>query len=96
MNRAFENVLNWLTVEMEGIWNSSHPALAFEQGLIAASRICSGNACQLTRLKNVSFGQMADGGKADVVVLDISGGQGIYKVLVEVTIVDGKIEYLRK
>ncbi len=96
MNRAFENILNWLTVEMEGIWNRSHQALGFEQGLVAASKICSGNACRLTDLKEKGFGQIADGGKADIVVLDISGTGGSYKVTIELTIVDGRIEYLRK
>ena len=96
MNRAFENVLNWLTVEMEGIWNRSHRALAFEEGLAAASKICSGNACQLTGLRNSGFGRIKDGGKADIVVVDISGSQGDYKVSVELTIVDGNIEYFRE
>jgi len=96
MNRAFENILNWLTIGMEGVWNRSHPALAFEQALIAASKICSGNACQLAGLRERGFGQIADEGKADIVVLDISGTQGSYKVTVELTIVDGRIEYLRK
>ena len=96
MNQAFENVLNWLTTEMEGVWNRSHRALPFEQGLAAASKICSGNACQLTGLRKEGLGQICDGGKADIVVVDISGAQGSYKVSVEITIVDGDIEYFRE
>ncbi len=95
MNRAFENILNWLTTDMEGVWNCSHPALEFEEALIGATCICSGNACQLTGLKNKGFGQITDGAKANITVIDISGSQGSYKVHVELTIVDGDIVYSR-
>ena len=95
MNRAFKNILNWLTTNMEGIWNRSHPALGFEEALIGATCICSGNACQLTGLKDKGFGQIIDGAKANITVIDISGSQGSYKVQVELTIVDGKVVYSR-
>jgi N-acetylglucosamine-6-phosphate deacetylase len=93
MNRGFENVLNWLTSEMKGVWNSRHSALTFEDALVMAAAICSGNACRLTGLRNEGFGQIADGAKADIAVLDIAGSQGSYKVQVELTIVDGKVVY---
>ena len=95
MNRAFENMLNWLTSEMEGIWNRRHPALGFEEALAATARIYSSNPCELTGLKNEGFGQLTDSAKADITVLDISGSQGNYKVQVEATIVDGNVVYSR-
>ncbi len=95
MNRAFENMLNWLTTEMEGIWNRRHPALGFEEALAAVAKFYSSNPCELTGLATEGFGQITNGAKADITVLDISGSQGSYKVQVESTIVDGNIVYLR-
>jgi len=96
MNRGFENVLNWLTSEMKGVWNNKHSALRFEEALTGAARICSSNACRLTGLKKDGFGQIADSAKADIAVLDITGSQGGYKVQVELTIVDGRVVYSRR
>jgi len=95
MNRAFENMLNWLTSEMEGIWNRRHPALGFEEALTAAAGIYSTNPCELTGLAAEGFGRIADGTKADITVLDIAGSPGSYKVRVESTIVDGNFVYSR-
>jgi len=95
MNRAFENMLNWLTTEMEGIWNRRHPALGFDEALATVARFYSSNPCELTGLKNKGFGRLIDGAKADITVLDITGSQGSYKVQVEATIVDGNIVYSR-
>lgn len=93
MDRAFENMLNWLSREMEGIWNHRHPALGFEEALAATARIYSSNPCELTGLKARGFGRIANGAKADICVLDIVGSAGSYKVQVESTIVDGDIVY---
>ncbi|MHC4124698.1 MAG: hypothetical protein ACYSSI_14070 [Planctomycetota bacterium] len=93
MDRGFENMLNWLSAEMNGIWCSKHNALNFEEALAAASKIYSGNPCALTGLKTDGFGQIADEAKADLCVLDISGSAGNYKTTVESTIVGGDIVY---
>jgi N-acetylglucosamine-6-phosphate deacetylase len=93
MNRGFNNMLNWLTTEMDGIWNRKHVAVDFEQALCAAAGFYSTNPCRLTGLAKAGYGTITDGAKADLCVLAISGSQGNYKVRVDMTIVDGNIVY---
>lgn len=95
MYKGFENMLNWLTVEMEGIWNRKHQAIELEEAIVAAAKFYSTNPNKLTGRFNQGFGCIADGAKADLTVLDISGPAGNHKVQVEKTIVDGNIVYSR-
>ncbi len=93
MDRGFGNLLNWLTISMEGIWNRRHNPLKFEQALVTVAKILSTNPCILTGLDKKGYGRIADGAQADVGVLDITGSPGDFRVIVESTIVDGKIVY---
>jgi N-acetylglucosamine-6-phosphate deacetylase len=70
MNRGFTNMLNWLTSDMEGIWNRKNPAVDFEQALCAAAKFYSTNPCKVTGLAQAGYGTIADGAKADLCVLD--------------------------
>jgi len=78
---------------MEGIWNRRHNPLEFEQALVTVAKILSANPCVLTGLDKKGYGCIDDGAKADVCVLDIAGSSGDFRVVVELTIVDGKIIY---
>jgi N-acetylglucosamine-6-phosphate deacetylase len=93
MNRAFENMLNWLTTDMQGIWNKKHKALGLEDALVAVAKIYSTNPNRLTHRYDEGFGRIADGAKADLTILDIKGSAGNYKLTVESTIVNGSIVY---
>ena len=93
MNKAFNNLLNWLTVDMQGIWNRRHPAMELEKALVAEAKIFSTNPCALTGLEKQGCGSIINGAKADLCVLDITGPAGDYKVTVEATIVDGNTVY---
>ena len=96
MDRGFANLLSWLTIDMQGIWNRLHSALQLEQALVAVAKILSTNPCALTGLDKEGCGSIADGAKADLCVLDIIGSPGNFKVTVESTIVDGNIVYSAK
>ncbi len=96
MNRGFANLLNWLTTDMQGIWNRRHKALELEEALVATAKIFSTNACKLTGLETEGCGSVVDGAKADLCVLDVTGSPGNYKVTVESTIVDGNTVYSAK
>ncbi len=96
MDRGFVNLLNWLTIDMQGIWNRRHNALEFEQALVTVAKILSTNPCALIGLGNKGCGSIADGAKADLCVLDIIGSAGNFKVTVESTIVNGNIVYSTK
>ncbi len=93
MDRAFENMLNWLSSPMAGIWNRRHRALSLEEAVSAAAKMYSRNPCDLTGLAAEDFGRIENGAKADICVLDITGSPGSYKVKVEMTVVDGKVVY---
>jgi len=93
MDRGFANLLNWLTTDMQGIWNRLHNALQLEQALVTAAKILSTNPCILTRRDSKGYGSIIEGAKADLCVLDIVGPPGNYKVTVESTIVDGNTVY---
>jgi N-acetylglucosamine-6-phosphate deacetylase len=96
MDRGFANLLNWLTTDMQGIWNRLHNALEFEQALVTVARILSTNPCTLTGLAKEGYGSIADGAKADLCVLNIIGSPGDFKVSVEMTIVGGKMVFCAK
>jgi len=96
MNRAFENYLNWLTTDIPGIWNRRHPAMDFDDALIAASKICSTNALTLTGLDSQGFGLISDCAYADLCVVEITGSPGRFTVQVDTTIVNGSVVYQRK
>ncbi len=93
MNRGFANLLNWLTIDMQGIWNRLHDVLQLDQALVTAAKILSTNPCVLTRLDKKGYGSILDGAKADLCVLDITGSPGNYKVTVESTIINGNKAY---
>ena len=96
MDRGFTNLLNWLTTDMQGIWNRLHNALQLEQALVTVAKILSTNPCTLTGLDKKGYGSIVDKAKADLCILDIAGSPGSYKVTVDLTIVDGNIVYSAK
>jgi N-acetylglucosamine-6-phosphate deacetylase len=96
MDRGFTNLLNWLTIDMKGIWNRLHSALGLDQALVTAAKILSTNPCVLTKLDKKGYGSIVDGAKADLCVLEVTGPPGNYKVIVESTIVDGNTVYSAK
>jgi N-acetylglucosamine-6-phosphate deacetylase len=93
MDRGFCNLINWLTVDMQGIWNRRHQALPLDQALVTTAKILSTNPCKLNQLDKEGYGSIINGAKADLCVLDIEGTQGDYKVTVERTIVNGNTVY---
>lgn len=93
MNRGFANLLNWLSSDMQGIWNRRHDVMKLNQALVTVTKILSTNPCALTRLDKKGYGSIVNGAKADLCVLDIDGLPGDYKVTVKQTIVDGNIVY---
>jgi len=96
MDRGFGNLLNWLTINMKGIWNRQHNPLEFDEALVTVAKILSTNPCVLTGLDKEGYGSITDGAKADLCVLDIVGSPGDFKVTVESTIVNGNIVYSTK
>jgi len=91
MNRGFENLLNWLCCDMDGIWNAKHPAMSLDQAIAATAKMCSTNACKLTGLDEKGLGSIKDGNVADLCLVDIAKRNDGYKLNVDKTIINGKI-----
>ena len=90
-DKAFSNLLSWLTREMEGIWIRKHHALDLEKALISMAKIFSTNSCNMLGLK--STGVIEQDKQADLTIGSISGEQGDYNFKVEHTIVNGRIVF---
>lgn len=80
MREVFENILNWQTVEMEGIYHRRHPALPFIEALAAAVEITSTNPARL--LRESERGTLRTGNRADAILASIEGEPGAYRVTV--------------
>ena len=90
-DKAFSNLLSWLTREMEGIWIKKHHALDLEKSLISMAKIFSTNSCNMLGLD--SRGVIEQDKQADLTIGAISGKQGDYNFKVEHTIVNGRIVF---
>ncbi len=88
MDKAFQNLLNLLTVKHSGYMIDAD-ARSLRDALNLTSRFTSSNTVKLEGLSDVGF--LEKGKKADISVLEIDGGPGKYKVKVKYVIVDGKI-----
>lgn len=91
MDRAFENLLNWLSSDVPGIWTRIHAKLTFEESMAVAVKMCSTNPNRLMGRKG--FGEIAEHMAADMCILDIKGESGNYTTTVAMTVVDGNIVY---
>lgn len=88
-NRGFNNMLNWLTREMKGVWTPVHSPLSLDLALLDLSRFFSTNPNRLMGRDREGFGTLENGKIADLAVLDIQGIPGNYKVDVDKTFVGG-------
>lgn len=87
MDRAFANVLNWLTVGMDGVW-AKHKAMPVADALVGISRAASTNPAMLIGLGRKT-GSLAVGKCADVILAKLTGKPGKFKLDVKGTFVGG-------
>ena len=73
MDKAFSNLLNWFTKNESGVWNENHPAMDFEEAVIAAVKMCSTNPSNLLGKYSPQnkFGRIEEGYNADLIIVDI-------------------------
>jgi len=98
MSRAFSNVLNWLTQDMDGVWHARHRAWELDEALRAAARACATNAAHVTGMDRPAgsatlardLGTIEPGRCADVVLAALKGKPGDWRIQVRQTFVEGR------
>ena len=79
---GFQNVLGWLTTEMDGIWHKHHPAHTLDEALLQCSQFFSGNPARLLGMDQSNgrpgTGSIREGMAADLLLTTISRDQGYH------------------
>jgi N-acetylglucosamine-6-phosphate deacetylase len=89
MDKAFENLLNLLTRDMQGFM-IDREALSLEDALPYVSRFTSTNQAMMQRVDHET-GTIDAGKLADLTVLRVTGEEGMFKVEIQNTIVAGNV-----
>ncbi len=98
MDKAFTNMLSWLTKPMKGIWNAVHQPLSFEDALVVTSRMCSPVPAQILGIHQAGdrrrpargTGSIEVAKKADILIAEITDREGIYELSIEKVLVGGR------
>jgi len=92
MDKAFSNILSLLTQNMAGIWYREHKAVGFDRAVLTAARMCATNPCNMLEkhgAEDTETGFIEEGKWADLLVADIKGQSGDYKLDVHSVFVRG-------
>lgn len=96
MDVAFTNLLSFLTKEMKGIWYRTHRPMKLKEAIPAAAQMCATNACDMLKrygCEDPATGCIEEGKWADLLVGDIKGWSGNYRLCVKRVFVRGKEVY---
>ncbi|MBN1441581.1 MAG: amidohydrolase family protein [Planctomycetes bacterium] len=86
--KVFENILNLLTIEVEGVYQRRHEPLAFADAVCTAVAICSTNAARLLDLDD--RGGIDEGARADLLLARIEGEPGAYGLEIDEILAGGR------
>ena len=92
MDVAFSNLLSFLTQDMDGVWYRAHKAMRLERAIPAAARMCATNACSMLKMheaEDPETGSIEEGKWADLLVADIEGKAGDYRLGIQKVFVHG-------
>ncbi|MBN2583428.1 MAG: amidohydrolase family protein [Planctomycetes bacterium] len=96
MPTAFGNLVSWLTAGGPGVWVMHHPGVGVDEALTAAALMTSGNPCRMMGLdKRLGIGSIATGRRADLVLADLKGKPGDFRLEVHRTWIDGREVYAK-
>lgn len=73
---GFQNVLRWLTTEMDGIWHKQHPAMSLDEAMLDCCQFFSGNPARLLGIDDQinempGTGSIREGMAADLLLATI-------------------------
>ncbi|MGB2867463.1 MAG: amidohydrolase family protein [Bacteroidota bacterium] len=102
MDRAFQNVMNWMMTSMCGVWHRQHNSCTFEEALFDASQLCSATPAKALGIydpssknhgHNLSYGtgDIAVGKRGDLVLASIHQRRSRIRLTVNRTIVNGHL-----
>ncbi|MDP3147713.1 MAG: amidohydrolase family protein [Ignavibacteria bacterium] len=97
MDKAFENLLNWFTKSVNGVWNEIHSPMKFEKALLSVSQMCSANPAKVLGIydvnsdTNIATGSIVQNKSADIIIADIKEVKNGYKFKVEKVILKGNL-----
>lgn len=93
MTDAFNNLLNWFTTRIPGIWNAVHEPLEFEDALVKVSIMCSGNPAKVLGIYDSGpyTGGIETGKSADLIIGDIIQDDSGYRLNIENVFLKGKM-----
>ena len=94
MDRAFANLVTWLTTPMPGVWHRQHEPLEERDALRWAVAATSANPARLMGLEDT--GDLLPGRRADVVVGRLSREGRDYDFTVDTVVAGGEIVYERE
>ena len=94
MDRAFANLVTWLTAPMPGVWHRQHEPLDEREALRWAVAATSANPARLMGLEDT--GDLLPGRRADVVVGWLTKEDQNYDLAVETVVAGGEIVYERE
>ena len=92
MEVVFNNLLSFLTREMNGVWCRTHKAMSLDQAIPSAARMCATNACSMLKMheaEDPETGSIEEGKWADLLVADIEGKAGDYRLSIQKVFVHG-------
>lgn len=93
MDKVFSNLLSYLTRPMTGIWHKKHQPLSFQKALCITCACCSTNIVKMLRKNNgdnLNTGEIKNGKFADLVIGQIKGKPGDYRLVVDSVFIKGK------
>ncbi len=81
MNQVFENVVNLVSRDMQGVYYREHQALPIEGAMDLACQVCATNPARLLGLDD--RGVLTRGARSDAVLLSMDGAAANYRVVVK-------------
>lgn len=92
MDRAFANLLTWLTTPINGIWNPQHEANEVDEALIKTVAMCSNNPAKILGIydtESEATGSLEEGKQADVIITEINKNNDKYELKISDVFVKG-------
>ena len=92
MDKAFTNLLSWLTTPISGVWNAKHESLDFEEALVKTSILCSANPAKVLGIDGTdnATGSIEIEKCADLVIANISKSNGDYHMTIDTVLSNGR------